>query len=148
VNVPFRIALRYLFAKKSRLVNWVSGISTVSIAVGTAALIMVLSVFNGLNVLIKGLYNSFDPDLKIQVVEGKYFEQDEINLTKITAIEGVSVCVPTFEESVLLRYNDQQCVATIKGVGQDFERLTQIDQHIVDGKYRLSSGETAFTVVG
>ncbi len=148
MNVPFYIARRYLFAKKTRLVNWVSGISTVSIAVGTAALILVLSIFNGLNTLIEGLYNSFDPDLKIQVVEGKYFYDDEINLSEIAAIKGVSVCVPVLEETVLLRYGDKQRIATIKGVDRDFEKLTQFDQHIVDGEYFLSSSENPFAVVG
>ncbi len=148
MNVPFYIARRYLFAKKTRLVNWVSGISTVSIAVATAALIIVLSVFNGLNALIESLYNSFDPDLKVQVVEGKYFYDDDIPVSEISAIKGVSVCIPVLEETVLLRYADRQLIATIKGVGADFERLTRLDRHIVDGEYLLSSSETPFAVVG
>ena len=148
MNVPFYIARRYLFAKKSRLVNWISGISTVSIAVGTAALILVLSVFNGLNTLIASLYNSFDPDLKIEVIEGKYFEDNEINISELTAIKGVSVCVPVLEETVLLRYGDKQLIATIKGVGQHFEKLTQLEEHIVEGDYFLSSAQMPFAIVG
>ena len=148
MNVPFYIARRYLFAKKSRLVNWISGISTVSIMVGTAALILVLSVFNGLNTLIASLYNSFDPDLKIQVVEGKYFFDDEVDIAKLAEIKGVSVIVPVLEETVLLRYGDKQLIATIKGVGENFEKLTQLDEHIVDGEYFLSSFGTSFALVG
>jgi ABC-type lipoprotein release transport system permease subunit len=129
-------------------VNWISGISTVSIAVGAAALILVLSVFNGLNMIIASRYNCFDPDLKIEVVEGKYFYDDEINVCEIAAIKGVSVVVPVLEETVLLRYSDKQLIATIKGVGEDFEKLTQLDDHIVDGDYFLSSSETPFAVVG
>jgi ABC-type lipoprotein release transport system permease subunit len=129
-------------------VNWISGISTVSIAVGTAALILVLSVFNGLNTLIASLYNSFDPDLKIEVVEGKYFFDDEIDLAKIAEIKGVSVIVPVLEETVLLRYGDNQLIATIKGVDENFEKLTQLDEHIVDGDYFLSSAGVPFTVMG
>ncbi|MDR1950943.1 MAG: FtsX-like permease family protein [Bacteroidales bacterium] len=148
MNVPFYIARRYLFAKKSRLVNWVSGISTVSIMVGTAALILVLSVFNGLNSLIESLYNSFDPDLKIEVVEGKYFFDDEINISEIAEIKGVSVIVPVLEETVLLRYGDKQIIATIKGVGENFEKLTQLEEYIIDGNYFLSESGSPFAVVG
>lgn len=148
MNVSFYIALRYLFAKKTRLVNWVSGISMVSIAVGSAALILVLSVFNGFGSLIEGLYNSFDPDLKIQAVEGKYFYNDEIDIPKIAEIKGVSVCVPVLEETVLLRYNEKQLIATIKGVEKNFEKLTLLDQHMVDGEYFLSSSKTPFAVIG
>jgi len=148
VKVPFYIARRYLFAKKSRLVNWVSGISTVSITVGTAALIIVLSVLNGLQDLVKSLYNSFDPDLRIEVVEGKYFFYDEIDLEKIAEIKGVRVVVPVLEETVLLRYNDRQVIATIKGVGENFEQLTNLDRRMVDGEFFLSVNETPFAVVG
>jgi len=129
-------------------VNWISGISTVSIAVGTAALILVLSVFNGLNTLISSLYNSFDPDLKIEVIEGKYFFDDEIDLAKIARIKGVSVVVPVLEETVLLRYGDNQLIATIKGVGENFEKLTQLDDHIIDGDYFLSAAGMPFAVLG
>ena len=148
MKVPFYIAKRYLFAKKSRLVNWVSGISTVSIMVGAAALIIVLSVLNGLQALVQSLYNSFDPDLKIEVVEGKYFFYDEIDLNEIAAIKGVRVVVPVLEETVLLRYNDRQLIATLKGVGENFEQLTNLDQRMVDGEFFLSIGETPFAVVG
>jgi lipoprotein-releasing system permease protein len=148
MNIPFYIAQRYLFAKKSRLVNWISGVSTVSIAVGTAALILILSVFNGFSSLIERMYNSFDPDLKIEVIEGKYFYDDEINLSEIAEIKGVSVVVPVLEEEVLLRYNDNQLLATVKGVGENFEKLTNIEKQITDGDYFLSEDETPFTVVG
>jgi lipoprotein-releasing system permease protein len=148
MNVPFYIARRYLFAKKSRLVNWISGISTVSIAVGTAALILVLSVFNGLNRLIESLYNSFDPDLKIETVEGKYFFDDEVDLAAIAAVQGVAVYVPVLEETVLLRYGDMQLIATIKGVGENFEQLTQIENQIVDGDFFLSFSGAPFAVMG
>ena len=148
MNVPFYIAKRYLFAKKSRLVNWISGISTVSIMVGTAALILVLSVFNGFGKIVESLYNSFDPDLKIEVIEGKYFFDDEIDIAKIAEIKGVSVVVPVLEETVLLHYNDKQLIATIKGVGENFEKLTNFDNYIIDGNYFLSSSETSFAVVG
>jgi lipoprotein-releasing system permease protein len=148
MNVPFFIARRYLFAKKSRLVNWISGISTVSIMVGTAALILVLSVFSGFGSLVESMYNNFDPDLKIEVIEGKYFFDDEINIAEIAEIKGVSVVVPVLEETVLLRYNDKQLIATIKGVGENFEQLTNLENHIVDGDYFLEVNETPFAVTG
>jgi ABC-type lipoprotein release transport system permease subunit len=116
--------------------------------VGTAALILVLSVFNGLNSLIESLYNSFDPDLKIEVVEGKYFFDDEINISEIAEIKGVSVIVPVLEETVLLRYGDKQIIATIKGVGENFEKLTQLEEYIIDGNYFLSESGSPFAVVG
>ena len=116
--------------------------------VGTAALIIVLSVLNGLQALVQSLYNSFDPDLRIEVVEGKYFFYDEIDLGKIAAIKGVRIVVPVLEETVLLRYNDRQLIATIKGVGENFEQLTNLDQRMVDGEFFLSAYGTPFAVVG
>jgi len=116
--------------------------------VGTAALIIVLSVLNGLQALVQSMFNNFDPDLKIEVVEGKYFFYDEICLNEIATIKGVRVVVPVLEETVLLRYNDRQMIATIKGVGENFEQLTDLDLQMVDGDFFLSVGETPFAVVG
>jgi ABC-type lipoprotein release transport system permease subunit len=116
--------------------------------VGAAALIVVLSVFNGMNALVASFFNSFDADLKIEVAEGKYFFYDEIDLAEVAAIKGVSMAVPVLEEDVLLRYNDNQILATIKGVGENFEQLTNLDWHIIDGDYFLFASGMPFAVVG
>src|SRR5919107_5409129 len=98
MNVPFLIAKRYFRSKKKRnIISIISNISMIGVAVGSAALIIVLSVFNGLEDLIRSIYGSFDPDLKITSVEGKGFEMNEDLLTRIRKTPGVLVVTEVIE---------------------------------------------------
>lgn len=120
----------------------------VGIAFSTAALIIVLSVFNGLEGLLRSLYTSFDPELKIEVVEGKSFEVSEELLSKIKAIEGVEVVTEVIEDYAYIRYRDADVVATIKGVGDNFIDQHRLDDRIVQGDLKLKQDGIDFAILG
>lgn len=149
MNLPFYIARRYLLAKKSQnAINIISGISIAGVAVGTMALITVLSVFNGFDSIIKSLYNSFDPEIKISISEGKTFNPGMYAFDKIRNHPSVAHYSEVLEENALLRYGDRQHIATVKGVDEEFSRVTGIDSMIVDGEYQLWEGARPKAVVG
>jgi len=140
VKLSLYIAKRYLFAKKSRnAINVISSISVAGVTVGTMALIIVLSVFNGLETLVRSIFNTFDPDLKITPVEGKTFIPDTARLTLLSNINGVACYSLCVEENALLRYGDKQYVAAIRGVDGNYAQVTGIDSSMWDGKFILRS---------
>ena len=116
--------------------------------IGTAALIIVLSVFNGFEDLILRLYNSFDPDLRIELKEGKTFRQERINTDQLKKIDGIAYVTNVIEESALVKYRDKQYIIKLKGVSDDYKKMTGLDTMIVDGRFMLESGDTNFAVVG
>src|SRR6185503_7687614 len=117
MNLPFFIAKKYFFSRKSpRAVNIISLISVIAVTLGTSALIIVLSVFNGFETLVKSLYNSFDPDIKITSVQGKTFKQEIVPVEELKKIQGVQFVIPVIEENALLRYQDKKYLEVIKGV--------------------------------
>jgi lipoprotein-releasing system permease protein len=149
MNLPFYIARRYLLAKKSQnAINIISGISIAGVAVGTMALITVLSVFNGFDGIIKALYNSFDPEIKISIAEGKTFSPAEYPFERIQNHPSVAYYSEVLEENALLRYGDRQYIATVKGVDDQYHLVTGIDSMIVEGEYLLWEGNKPKTVVG
>ena len=149
MNFPFYIAKRYLISRKSRnIINIISGVSVIGVMVGTAALIVVLSVFNGFEGLVISLYNSFDPDIKITLHEGKTFSAADLSAESLKKISGVKYVTETLEENALLRYRDRQYIATIKGVGVDFPVMTRLDSMMKDGELLLQRGDTPFAVLG
>lgn len=117
-------------------------------AVGTMALIIVLSVFNGFDSIVKSLYNSFDPELKITPAEGKVFDPAETNFDEVFRHPGVAGYSEVLEENVLLRYGDRQYIATVKGVDDNYSLVTGIDSMIVEGEYRLWDNNRPNAVVG
>ncbi len=134
------IARRYLFARKSRnAINVISGVSVAGVAVGTMALIIVLSVFNGLEKMVHSIFNTFDPDLKITAVEGKTFIPDSASLVSISGIRGVACYTLTLEENALLRYDDRQFIATVKGVDNRYRDVSGIDSAMWDGEFMLEA---------
>jgi lipoprotein-releasing system permease protein len=123
-----------LISKKSHnVINIISWISVVGIAIGTAALIIVLSAFNGLETLVEDLYASFDPDLKITVVEGKTFDEKDFPKDKILNLSGVKFYSAALEEVALIKYDDKQTITTIKGVESSFYLMSGIDSLLIDG---------------
>ena len=148
-RVPFFIALRYFFSKRSqRAINVISMISVIGVTIGTAALIIVLSVFNGFEDLILRLYNSFDPDLKIELAEGKNFSINRFDLKNIRKIDGVEYVNEVVEESALAKFLDQQYIIKLKGVGPDFVKMSGLDTMMVQGKLLLEDGEKDYAVLG
>jgi lipoprotein-releasing system permease protein len=149
MNLPLFVAKRYFFSKKSqRAINVISIISVFGVMIGTGALIVVLSVFNGFESLVVSLYNSFDPELKVTVAEGKTFSADSSIVYQIKKIEGVKAVSQTLEENALVKYRDKQYIITIKGVDENFQKVSGIDSMIIDGKFKLQHSDTAFAVVG
>ncbi len=149
MNLPFYIAKRYLFAKKSHnAINIISLISMGGVAVGTMALIVVLSVFNGFDNLVQSLFNSFNPDLLITIKEGKTFIPDRDLLFKLKQTEGVADYAEVLEDKALLKYNDRQTIATVKGVGRNYSNISGVDSMIRQGEFSLQKTKDYYTVVG
>lgn len=149
MKFPLYIASRYLVSKKSRnAINIISAISIAGVAVGTAALIIVLSVFNGFEDLLTKLNNSFDPDIKISPVYGKSFVPDETFEKILTDAECISSVSYTLEESALLQYGDKQLIATVKGVDDNYLATTSIDTMIVRGTPLLYNEGIPCAIVG
>lgn len=135
------IAKRYLFAKKSKnAINIISAVSVAGVAVGTMALIIILSVFNGLEGMVSKIFNTFDPDLSITIAEGKVFTPDSASVVKLSEISSISAFSLTLEENVLLKYGDRQYIATIKGVDDNYGGVTGIDSSMYeDGVFTLKT---------
>lgn len=149
MNLPIYIAWRYLLAKKSQnAINIISGISVAGVAVGTMALITVLSVFNGFDSIVKSLYNSYDPELKISIAEGKTFDPGMYPFNEIRKHPSVEHYSEVLEENALLRYSDKQHIATVKGVDEQFHKVTGVDSMMVEGVYSLWEGTRPKAVVG
>lgn len=122
-------------------------ISMLGVAVGTMALVVVLSVFNGFDEVVKSLFNSFDPDIKIQLAEGKTFTPDK-RFADIKDLPGVAVYAGILEENALLKYGERQHIATVKGVDESFIQVTGIDSMIYDGTMKLKDKNRPYAVVG
>lgn len=130
------------------MINIISGISLVGVTVGTMALIVVLSVFNGFDNLVRSLFNAFDPDIRITLTEGKTFPADDPRLEKIREHPGVLYAADVLEENALLKYGEKQYIATVKGVSDEFLKMSGIDSMIIDGKFILWDRNMPCAVIG
>ena len=149
MNVSFLIAKRYFLSKKKRnIISIISNISMIGVAVGSAALIIVLSVFNGLEDLIRSIYGSFDPDLRITAVKGKSFETNDEMLQRIRKMPNVALLTEVIEDNALLRYENRQKVVKLKGVSGNFFGQNKIDSTIIEGDYRLRRNGYNYALVG
>jgi len=149
LNLPFFIATRYFLSKrKKNFINIISILSMVGIAFSTAALIIVLSVFNGLEGLLRSLYTSFDPEIKIELVKGKSFEMTEELLSKIKSITGVGIVTEVIEDYAYVRFRDADMVVTMKGVSDNFIDQHRLDNHLVDGELVLRENGMMYAIIG
>ena len=115
LKFSLRIAGRYLFSKKSHnAINVISGISSAGVAVGTIALVVVLSIFNGFELLFSDLFSAFDPDLQISLKQGKQFSIDTPEFEAVKKSEGIAVFTEVVEENALLRYKEKQMPVLVK----------------------------------
>lgn len=138
MNLPFHIAWRYLKSKKSHnVINIISGISVAGVAIGTMALIVVLSVFNGFEGLVISLFNTFDPPLKVTPALGKTFHSTAYPWGKIQQLNGINFQTGVIEEKALLKYGKQQFLATLKGVDSSYTSWTNLDSMITEGSLML-----------
>jgi lipoprotein-releasing system permease protein len=152
MSLPFNLAKRYFFSRKSggsfNLITTISGISLLGYMVGAAALLIVLSVFNGFEFLFIGMYNKFDADIRITAAKGKVFDVKTANIPTLQNIDGVWKISEVLEENVLLKYGERQNLATIKGVDKNYSDIAGLDSSIVAGFGLLEEGDTNFAIVG
>lgn len=149
MRLPFFIARRYFLSRRSqRAVNIISLVSVTGVFVGTAALVIVLSVFNGFEHLVISLYDSFDPDIRIEAARGKHFRNDALPWNELRKLEAIELAEPVIEENALVRYKDRQLIVTLKGVGNGFSKISGVDSMITSGDFILSEGDTDYAVVG
>ncbi|MGE4586568.1 MAG: ABC transporter permease [Mangrovibacterium sp.] len=149
MSLALSIARRYLVSRKSvNVINLISVISVLGVTVGTLALIVVLSAFNGIDSFIGTMLSSFDPDLKITSSRGKSFSPDDPLLKKTLELEGIAGWTPVVEENALLEYEGSQKYAVVKGVEADYADFTGLDTVLTDGRFLLESGLHHFAVIG
>ncbi len=149
MNVPFLIARRYFRSKNKRnIITIISNISMVGVAVGTAALIIVLSVFNGLEDLVRTLYGKSDPNLVISAAKGKAFDVNRTFLMKLENTPGVALLTEVIEDNALLQHHDRQMVVKMRGLSDNYFGQSQIDANIREGDHRLRRDSLELALVG
>ena len=150
MNFPFYIARRYLFSKKStHAINVISGISVVGVAVTTMALVVTLSVFNGFHDMVASLFTQMDPQLKVTPVKGKTAPADDPVLTKIRQLPEVEVATECLEDQALAVYGDRQLMIKLKGVDDNFDKLTHIREILEgDGDFELHAADMNYGIPG
>ena len=148
-KVQFLFAWRYFRAKKStNVINIIAWICIVAIMIGTAALILVLSVFNGFEGLVKSLYSSFYPDIKVAPATGKVITLSSGQLQQLKGISGLKNFSLVVEEKALLRNGDNQALVALKGADEQFTAVNSIAGHMVDGRFDLGTAEHPLLIVG
>lgn len=148
-NLERLIAVRYLFSRKQRsVVNVISWISLVGLMVSTMALIVVLSVYNGIGDVTKSLFNTFDPELVIEPAEGRTFHTSDIDMGALTRTEGVERVARIVTETAWMTYGQNQAIVKLRGVDTNYAALTGIDTLLALGEYRLTAEGTTTLVVG
>jgi len=118
------------------------------VAVGTMSLVVVLSVFNGLEGFIRSLYNSFDPDIKVVPIQGKSFVMDSLSLEKIKIIEGIAFVSEIIEDNAYVKFRDSEMVVKLKGVDQNFIKNERLERSIVEGSLVLEQDNIPLAVIG
>ncbi len=150
MNFPFYIARRYLFSKKStNAINVISGISVVGVAVASMALVVTLSVFNGFHDMVASFFTQLDPQLKITPAKGKTAASNDSTLMRIRQLDEVAVATDVLEDQALAVYGDRQQMVTIKGVDDNYDKLTHIRQILEgDGDYALHAADMNYGILG
>ena len=150
MNFPFFIARRYVFSKKStNAINVISAISVVGVAVGTMALVIVLSVFNGFHDLVASFFTNFDPQIELVPTQGKTAPADDPLLDQIRKMPEVSVHTDVLEDQGLAVYGDRQQMVTVMGVDDNFTQLTNIGDILYgDGEFSLQAANLFYAIPG
>ncbi len=148
MNLPAWIARRYFFSRKKRsFISWLSIFSMLGVGVGTMSLIVVLSVFNGMEELNRQIFKSFEADMTVSPVEGKRFLASGTLLEKLRQVPGVSLVTPIAQDNALARYADRQTVVRVKGVDDNYTQRTQMDSAMIDGRLLLRQNGINYAVV-
>lgn len=149
MNTPYFIAKRYLFSKKSvNAINFISGISMLGVFVGSAALVIILSVFNGFENVVLSMYNTFTPEIIIEPSKGKSFDPNTQAFLTLKKDQRIDNYTEVLQEKALLRYGERQHIALVKGVSDDFLKRKQLDSTLLEGSFTLHEGKTNYAVVG
>jgi len=149
VNVPFSIARRYLFSKGNRnVINIISGIATAGVAVGSLAMIIVLSAFNGLEGLVEQLYTTVDPDIRIEPTKGKVFDLDSFQYEAIKAWPEIADASPVLEETVFLQFDGEQSIVTLRGMQEEYLSNLGLDSHVVEGSLGFTQYNEEAAIIG
>ena len=149
MNLPFFIAKKYFFSKKKKnFINVISMISMLVVGIGTMALIIVLSVFNGLEGLLRSTYGSFDPEIIVTANRGKSFVYNDDLREKIESMEAVDLIAEVIEDNVLIKYKNAQRVVRMKGVSDSFVDQERLQNSLVYGELKLSEKDLNYAIIG
>jgi len=149
VNLPFYIARRYLFSKKSHnAINVISIISVCGIAIATLAMVCTLSIFNGFTKLVSDSFSIIDPDLLVIPSKGKVFDPNDPKIIQIKALPDIEATSEVIEENALAKYGEKQQPVLIKGVSDSFRNMADLDHLLIDGSFSLREGDVDFCVAG
>ena len=149
LTLPFRIALRYLFARKSQnIISIISMITVIGVMTGTIGLLGVLSVFNGLHNLIGTLYGAFDPDLRIEPLKGKVFHVDSIPYKQLYTTPGITGVSHVVMDQALFKSGKRQVPGILMGVDDHFNKVSHIDSIMYDGTFKLHNAHAALGIPG
>ncbi len=149
MNLAYFIAKRYFLSKKKKsFINVISIISMLVVAIGTMALIIVLSVFNGLEGLLRNLYGTVDPNLVVSANVGKSFVYGPDISNKVNSLEEIVSITEVLEDNVLIKYNNAQRVARVKGVSESFIEQGRLEDYLVFGDLKLTSNNISYAIVG
>ena len=149
MNLSLHIAKKYFFSKKKRsFIHFISLISMLGVCVGTAALIIVLSVFNGLEDLNRTIFKSSDPDIKIKSANSKSFDFDQTLFIKIQSLEGISHITQVIEDNALAKRDEDQIIVQVKGVDSTFQLFSPLKKSVIDGELLLNYEKEYYAFVG
>ena len=149
MKTALKIAWRYLFAKKQyNAIHIISGISAAAIGVVTAAMVCVLSVMNGFGAMVEQMFSQFDPDIRIESVNGKSFYDTGEHFHELRKLDGVAIISQSIEETALLQFENKQMPINLYGVDSTFPSLTHIENIIIEGHYAVHDGAFDRAVLG
>lgn len=147
--LPTLIARRYLFSPQSRsVVNLISGLSVAAVAMPVAAMIVLLSVFNGFETLVRSMYSTFDADLTLSPREGQTFRAADLDTAALRRIEGVEALSLVLEQRALLVRDDRQTTAVVRGVDDGYGEVFDLEPTIVSGEWAVRTGDLEHAVAG
>lgn len=149
MSLTLKIARRYLFSKKyTNAIHLITGISILGMTVGTAALILIMSVFNGFEDLLKSLYSNFNPDIRIEASSGKFFKEDAEFIAQLEAIEGIGAVAKSVEFISIFEYDESQDIGVLKGVSENYNLVSGIDTMMRTGDYFFKKDGLDYLVLG
>lgn len=149
MDISYRIAVRYFFSRNKRsFISLIARIAMAGVAVGTMAMVVVLSVFNGMEDLNRKIFKTFDSDVRILPAEGKRFRMTPALMNELKAVKGVKLVTQVIEDNALARYGNQQTIIRLKGVDSTFEQAKQLDTAMIEGTLKLVGGNgTPYAII-